>query len=280
MGVASRSLRQWEQGLLLTAISFMALALAACGDTARLQVSAGTGPQPTLPAAQQTLIPTVNIAPAQGWPPGLTPVAASGTRVAAFASGLNHPRWLLTLPNGDVLVAETNAPPKPEDATGVKGWVMGLVMARAGAKAPSANRITLLRDSDGDGVADVKSVFLEGLSSPFGMALVDSDLYVANTDSIVRFPYLRGQTRIAAPGTVLTTVPAGPVNHHWTKNLIASPNTNKLYATVGSNSNVAERGMPAEFERAAIWEVDIKSGAHRATLTVWLGSQEALRYGQ
>jgi glucose/arabinose dehydrogenase len=244
-------------------VGLTAWALAACGDTAMLQVSAGTGPHPALPAAKQSLIPTVNIAPAVGWPTGITPVAAPGTSVVAFATGLDHPRWLLSLPNGDVLVAETNAPPKPDGASGIKGWVMGLVMKRAGAKAPSANRITLLRDIDGDGVADLKTVFLEDLSSPFGMALVGSDLYVANSDAVVRFSYTPGQTRIATPGTVLTTLPAGPINHHWTKNVISSADGRKLYVTVGSNSNVAERGMAAEFERAAIWEVDIQSGAHR-----------------
>ena len=190
--------------------------LAACGETALLTVSAGTGPQPELPPPQQRLIPTVNIAPAIGWPRDATPKAASGLQVSAFASGLEHPRWLLALPNGDVLVAETNAPPKPEDAKGIKAWIMGLVMKRAGAGVPSANRITLLRDSDGDGVADLRSVLLEGLNSPFGMALVGEQLYVANTDAVLRFPYASGDTRIAAPGLRLVTLPAGPINHHWT----------------------------------------------------------------
>ena len=237
--------------------------LAACGETALLTVSAGTGPQPELPPPQQRLIPTVNIAPAIGWPRDATPKAASGLQVSAFASGLEHPRWLLALPNGDVLVAETNAPPKPEDAKGIKAWIMGLVMKRAGAGVPSANRITLLRDSDGDGVADLRSVLLEGLNSPFGMALVGEQLYVANSDAVLRFPYASGDTRIAAPGLRLVTLPAGPINHHWTKNLIASADGSKLYVTVGSNSNVAERGIEAEAGRAAIWEVDAKSGAHR-----------------
>ena len=237
--------------------------LAACGETALLTVSAGTGPQPELPPPQQRLIPTVNIAPAIGWPRDATPKAASGLQVSAFASGLEHPRWLLALPNGDVLVAETNAPPKPEDAKGIKAWIMGLVMKRAGAGVPSANRITLLRDSDGDGVADLRSVLLEGLNSPFGMALVGEQLYVANSDAVLRFPYASGDTRIAAPGLRLVTLPAGPINHHWTKNLIASVDGSKLYVTVGSNSNVAERGIEAEAGRAAIWEVDAKSGAHR-----------------
>jgi glucose/arabinose dehydrogenase len=242
-------------------------ALAACGELATLPVSAGTGSQPALPPPQQRLIPTVNIAPARGWPHGATPQAAAGLQVAAFARGLDHPRWLLVLPNGDVLVAETNAPPKPDDAQGIRGWLMGLVMKRAGARVPSANRITLLRDSDGDGVADLRSVLLDGLNSPFGMALVGDGLYVANSDAVLRFPYAAGETRIVAAGARIVTLPAGPINHHWTKNLIASADGSKLFVTIGSNSNVGERGIEAEAERAAIWEVDAKSGAHRLFAT-------------
>jgi glucose/arabinose dehydrogenase len=247
--------------ILLIGVAF--LAITACSEMATLPISAGTGPQPTLPPPRQTLIPTVHVAPAEGWPPGVTPQAAPGTRVSAFASGLDHPRWLHVLPNGDVLVAETNAPPRPDDAKGLKGWLMGLFKKGAGAGVPSANRITLLRDADGDGVAEQRSVLLEGLNSPFGMALVGKDLYVANTDAVLRFPYATGETRITGPGTRVVELPAGPINHHWTKNLIASPDGSKLYVTVGSNSNVAERGMEAEAERAAIWEVDTHSGAHR-----------------
>lgn len=239
------------------------LALAACGETATLPVSAGIGARPTLPPPNETLIPTVNIAPARGWPPGTTPHAAEGMRVTAFASGLDHPRWVYVLPNGDVLVAESNAPPKPEDAQGIKGWVMKWVMKRAGAGVPSANRISLWRDSDGDGVANLRSVLLDGLNSPFGMALVGNTLYVANTDAIMRFPYADGDTRISAPGSKLLDLPAGPINHHWTKNLIASPDGSRLYVTVGSNSNVGERGMAVEAGRAAIWEVNRETGAHR-----------------
>lgn len=244
-------------------VGAVVLALAACNEMATLPVSAGTGPQPTLPPPQPTLIPTVNIAPAKGWPSGGAPQAAAGMRVTAFARDLDHPRWLLVLPNGDVLVAETNAPPKPKDATGIKGWVMGLVMKRAGATVPSANRITLLRDTDGDGVADLRSALLQGLNSPFGMALVGNTLYVADSDAVLRFPYAAGDTRITTPGVRLVDLPAGPINHHWTKNLIASPDGNTLYVTVGSNSNVAERGMAVEAGRAAIWKVDIRSGSHR-----------------
>jgi len=244
-------------------IGAVVLALTACSEVATLPISAGIGPQPTLPLPQQRLIPTVHIAPAQGWPSGTTPLAEPGTHVVAFAGGLDHPRWLLVLPNGDVLVAETNAPPKPDGPKGIKGWVMGLVMKRAGAGVPSANRITLLRDTDGNGVADLRSVLLAGLNSPFGMALVGNDLYVANSDAVLRFPYVVGDTRITAPGIKVVDLPAGPINHHWTRNLIASSDGSKLYVTVGSNSNVAERGMAVEAERAAIWEVDIQRGTHR-----------------
>jgi glucose/arabinose dehydrogenase len=235
----------------------------ACGERATLTVAAGTGAQPTLPAPNPTLIPTVNIAPAVGWPAGVTPVGAPGTRVAAFASGLDHPRWLLVLPNGDVLVAESNAPAKPDDGKGIKGWVMGLVMKRAGAAVPSANRITLLRDTNGDGVADVRTVLLSGLNSPFGMALVGQTLYVAHTDAVVRYPYVTGQTQITDVGARFAELPGGPINHHWTKNLIASTDGTLLYVTVGSNSNVGERGMAAEAGRAAVWVVNLRTGAHR-----------------
>ena len=195
----------------VAALAAAALALlTGCGDTALLPVAAGTGAQPALPPPRTAWIPTVNIAPAQGWAPGSTPQAAAGLQVKAFADGLAHLRWLLALPNGDVLVAEANAPPKPEANQGLKGWVMGLVMKRAGAAVPSANRITLLRDTDGDGVADLRSVFLEGLHSPFGMALVDDLLYVANTDAVMRFAYRTGQTRITTPGLHMLALPAGP----------------------------------------------------------------------
>jgi len=182
------------------ALMLAALCLSACGDLARLPVSAGTGPAPTLPKPRSTLLPTVNIAPAQGWPVAGAPIGPADTRVQRFAQGLDHPRWLLVLPNGDVLVAETNAPARPDDGAGIRGWIMGLVMQRAGAGTPSANRITLLRDSQGTGVADQRFVLLEGLNSPFGMAWVNGALYVANTDAVLRFPYAPGETRIAAPG--------------------------------------------------------------------------------
>ena len=237
--------------------------LAACGETARLTVDAGTGPRPQLPAPNKTLIPTVHIAPAKGWAEGTKPVVAAGLTVVPFAKGLEHPRWLLVLPNGDVLVAETNAPPKPEDGKGIKGWIMKMVMKQAGAGVPSPNRITLLRDADGDGTAETKTVFIDGINSPFGMALVGNDLYVAATDALLRYPYVPGETQINAPAAKVVDLPGGPLNHHWTKNVTASPDGSRLYVTVGSNSNVAENGMAAEEGRAAIWEVDPKTGQHR-----------------
>jgi len=246
-----------------TAVIFTALALAACGEQATLPSSAGFGAQPTLPAPHPTLLPTLHIAPARGWALGATPKAAHGLRVAAFAAGLAHPRWLYVLPNGDVLVAETNAPPKPDDSKGVKGVVEKVAMGRAGATTPSANRITLLRDTRGTGVADVKTVFLTGLNSPFGMVLVGNDLYVADTDAVIRFAYTPGSTRITGPGVKVVDLPAGTINHHWTKNIVASPDGAALYASVGSNSNVGENGLAAEAGRAAIWRIDRATGAHR-----------------
>ena len=242
------------------AAAALAVVLAACGDTAKLPFSAGVGPDPALPPPNKTLIPTVEIAPAKGWPDGAKPVPPAGMTVSALATGLDHPRWLYVLPNGDVLVAESNAPPKP--GGGIKEWFMKVVMKRAGAGVPSANRITLLRDADGDGVAEMRSVFLDKLYSPFGMALVGNDFYVANCDAILRFPYKEGSTRITAAGTKVTDLPGAP-NHHWTKNLLASRDGTKLYVTVGSNSNVAEKGMEIEEGRAAIWELDLRSGKKR-----------------
>ncbi|MGZ5081380.1 MAG: PQQ-dependent sugar dehydrogenase [Usitatibacter sp.] len=240
-----------------------AAALAGCVETSRLPPAADMGPDPVLPPPAKTLLPTVNIAPADGWPSGTQPAAAPGLKVNAFAKGLEHPRWVYVLPNGDVLVAESNAPPRPEEGKGIKARFMKFFMKRAGAGVPSPNRILLLRDLDGDGVADTRSTFLEGLNSPFGMALVGGDLYVANTDAVVRYPYTAGAARITAPGVKVTDLPAGERNHHWTKNIIASRDGAKLYATVGSNSNIAEHGMSEEEGRAAIWEIDLRSGSKR-----------------
>ncbi len=253
-----------EQTGCVWAIVFSAvITLTACGEMAKLPLSASLGAHPTLPEPNRTLIPTVNIAPAQGWPDGVKPIPAPGTTVTALAKNLDHPRWIYVLPNGDVLVAESNAPPKPEDGKGIKGWVMKRVMKKAGAGVPSANRITLLRGIGANGVAQTRTVFLAGLNSPFGMALVGNHFYVANSDAIMRFPYVEGETHITAPGVKVMDLPAGPINHHWTKNLIVSPEGSTLYITVGSNSNVAENGMEAETGRAAIWQLDLKTGAQR-----------------
>jgi glucose/arabinose dehydrogenase len=242
-------------------------ALAGCGETARQPFSAGVGPDPSLPPPARTLFTTVNVAAAVGWPAGATPQPAAGTAVAAFAQKLEHPRWLYVLPNGDILVAESAAPPKDgPDGNPVKRWFMKLFMSKAGSAVPSANRITLLRDVDGDGRAETRSIFIEGLNSPFGMALVGNDFYVADCDAILRFPYHAGDTRITAPAVKVVDLPAG-INHHWTKNLAASRDGSKLYVTVGSNSNVGENGMAAEEGRAAIWEVDRASGARRLFAT-------------
>jgi len=247
----------------LAALLALVAGLAACGETSRLQVSDGTGPTPMLPEPNKTLIPTVNIAPAVGWAKGAKPIAAPGTQVAVFAENLDHPRWLYVLPNGDVLVAETNSPAKPDDSTGIRGWVMKQVMGRAGAGVPTANRITLLRDSDHDGVVQTRTVFLKDLNSPFGMALIGNDFYVADTDKLLRYHYESGQTSISGKPTTVVELPAGTINHHWTKNVIASKDGKKLYVTVGSNSNVGENGLDKEQGRASIWEVDVATGTHR-----------------
>ncbi|MDB5526731.1 MAG: sorbosone dehydrogenase [Rhizobium sp.] len=226
-------------------------------ESATLNAEEGYGPNPKLPDPNPTFIPTVNIAEASSWPKGETPTAALGMKVNAFAEGLDHPRWLHVLPNGDVLVAETNKPAMEETELSVKGWIMGLVMGRAGANATSANRIVLLRDADKDGVAETKEVFLEGLYSPFGMTLSSGILYVANTDAIMAFPYKDGDTKITATGEKIVDLPGGPINHHWTKDVITSADGKKLYATVGSNSNVGENGMQNETDRAAVLEIDL-----------------------
>ena len=248
---------------LLAAMSLAAL-VAGCGDHARLNVAQGVGPAPELPREVHTPIPTVHVARAIGWPQGQQPVAAPGLQVAPFATGLEHPRWLYTLPNGDVLVAETNAPP-PDPAhrdRSIKGFFFRLFQRRAGAGVPSPNRIMLLRDADGDGVAETRSVLLADLNSPYGMLLLGNELFVANADAVIKFPFTPGQTTISAPGTKVVDLPS-KINHHWTKNLIASRDGSKLYVTVGSNSNIGENGIENEEGRAAIWEVDVKTGAHR-----------------
>jgi glucose/arabinose dehydrogenase len=238
---------------------------------ADLGVDPGYGPNPMLPEPTKNLIPTVNVASAKGWPLGAAPTPAAGLAVNAYATGLDHPRWLYVLPNGDVLVAETNTPAGTDKPSGfvatIKNFVMGVVMKRAGAGVTSANRIVLLRDTNGDGVAETRSVFLSGLNSPFGMALIGNDLYVANTDAVMRFKYTSGATEITEPGMKVADLPAGEINHHWTKNILASPDGKLLYATVGSNSNVAENGIEKEDRRAAILEIDPASGKSRVFAT-------------
>jgi len=235
---------------------------------AQQAMPAGVGPNPALaPPDKDGLLPTVNIAPAEGWPQGVLPQAPAGFKVTAFATGLDHPRWVYTLPNGDVLVAESNKPgPEPGTknvhADGLRGMAMGLVQKRAGAATPSADRITLLRDADGDGVAEKRAVFMRNLVSPFGMALVGNQLYIANANAIVKVTYESGQTSVTSATTQVTDLPSG-ANHHWTKNILASADGSKLYATVGSNSNIGDNGMASEQGRAAIWEVDLASGAKR-----------------
>lgn len=249
--------------LTLLAVSTAALSLAACGSGPLAPAGSTYGQNPTLVEPSSRILPMVNIAPAVGWPQGVMPTAPQGFTVQAFASGLDHPRWLYRLPNGDVLVAETNAPPKPEDKQGgIRGWVMGLVMKRAGAAPASANRISLLRDADGDGVAETKTAFMENLMSPFGMALVGDRLFIANADAVVSVPYQTGQTRIDATPVKLADLPAGR-NHHWTKSLVASADGTKLYVGVGSNSNIGENGLDEEVDRAAILEIDVATGSRR-----------------
>ncbi len=252
-------------GVTLSLSLTLGLSLAACA--AKSNQPAGSqsdfGPNPSLPAPQSSILPTMNIAPAKGWPNGATPVAAAGLAVKAYAVGLEHPRWLYTLPNGDVLVAETNTPHNPDDRKGLRGWATNLFMKRAGAGVDSPNRITLLRDTDGDGVADQHSVLISGLNSPFGMALTGDSLYVADTDALLRFTYHAGDTAITTPGVKVADLPAGSIDHHWTKNVIASRDGQHLYVTVGSNSNVGENGLDAEKSRACILEIDVASGQSR-----------------
>jgi glucose/arabinose dehydrogenase len=243
------------------------LATCGCSSDAHVPIESTFGPTPTLPAPSPTLIPEIHVAPAIGWAAEAGPMAAKGLAVRAFATDLAHPRWLYVLPNGDVLVAETNAPERPDDSKGIKGWISQLVTNRAGGAARSADRITLLRDADGDGVAETKMPFIDHLHSPFGMVLVGRDLYVANTDAVLRFQYMTGATQLIEPGEPIFELPAGTINHHWTKNLIASADGSHLFVTVGSNSNAGENGLDKELYRAAILEIDPRTRQMRVFAT-------------
>jgi len=231
-----------------------ALSLAAC-STGSPDPFVGFGPNPPLPAPQKSLIPIVGTPKAVGWPAGAAPKAPPGFVVTRYGEGIDHPRWLHVLPNGDVLVAQSSSEPHPPK--GIRDWIQQRLMKRVGSVQKSPNRITLLRDGDGDGVAEVKTTFAQGLKRPFGMALAGGHLYVANDDGVVRFPYTDGQTQVTGTGERVFDLPGQPINHHWTKNLIASPDGTRLYATVGSNSNIGENGMEVEEGRAAIWEYNI-----------------------
>jgi len=218
------------------------------------------GSSPSLVEPDPQLIPTAKIAKAIGFDDGIVPRAADGWRIQAFAQNLQHPRWLLDLPNGDVLVAETDAPKDSGGFAGIKGLVAKFMMRRGGSNLGSANQIRLLRDTDSDGEADVSSVLIDNLHSPFGMAYSNGNLYVANTDSLVRFKYTLGATGAASEPVVLTELPSAPFNHHWTKSLILDESGENAYIGVGSNSNIAENGMKAELNRAAILRYNLSSG--------------------
>jgi glucose/arabinose dehydrogenase len=257
MPVIARLAKSTRLATILVALA--GLGLAGCDDNGG-DPERQIGANPMLPALRQYLLPPIRIAKPAAWGHD-TPNVPQGLQVRALATGFQHPRSLYVLPNGDVLVVESNGPKppvfRPKDI--ITGWVQWF----AGAKAKDANRITLLRDTNGDGIPEVRTGFLDHLNSPFGVALVGHNLYVANTDAIVRYPYQDGETTIADPGTKLTDLPGGPIDHHWTKALLASPDGSKLDVGVGSNSNITENGIGAEYERAAIWEVDRATGAHR-----------------
>ena len=243
--------------------AIMLLTLAACGPRP-IDPRRQLGHDPYLPPLHQYLLPPMHIAKVVGWN-GATPSVAPGLKVQAFATDLANPRSLYVLPNGDVLVVETGGPPAPVSRP--KELIMNWVEKMAHSRTKPGQRILLLRDTKGDGVPDVRTVFLDHLHSPFGVVLVGSDLYVADTDAVLRFPYTAGQTQITAPGVTLCELPGGPIDHHWTKSLTASPDGTKLYAGVGSNSNITENGIQAELGRASIWEIDRATGAHREYAT-------------
>jgi hypothetical protein len=239
-----------------------ALTLSGCDEGG--DPKAEIGANPTLPPLTQYLLPPMNLAHVTGWKQGETPTVAPGLKIEALATGLQHPRSLYTLPNGDVLVVESKAPPAPAPRR-PKDIVMAMVESwvTSGGDTGPSNRITLLHDANGDGVPETKSVYIDHLNSPFGVALVGNDLYVANTDAIVRYPYRPGETEMKAQGATLTELPGGPIDHHWTKSLVASKDGSLLYVGVGSNSNITENGIEAEKNRADILEVNRETGRWR-----------------
>ena len=245
----------------------LALPLAACAIGQASSSDTGFGAKPSLPAPETRLVPMVNIAPTEARPVEFLPTAPAGFVVTQFANGLDHPRWLYTLPNGDVLVAESDAPQEHDEGSGIFGWVRRQVMKRAGSGVPSPDRIVLLRAMDAEGVSRTKSVFLSGLHSPFGMVLVGDHLYVADTDALLRFDYVTGATAITSAAVKVADLPAGPINHHWTKNVVADRDGKHLYITVGSNSNAGENGVNAEEGRARILEFDVDNGRLRPYAT-------------
>ncbi len=247
-----------------TAVALVFTVFSASGYAAdTFDIQSQIGPNPVLPEPQQYLFPPMHLAPVVGWKDGEKPTVAQGLKIEALATGLEHPRSIYVLPNGDILVVESREPDfdtvkRPKDL--VMGWVETFVTS--GGAPSESNRITLLRDTDSDGKPETRSVFLDSLFSPFGVALVGNDLYVANTDAIMHYPY-DGGTRTTSSGTELTPLPGGPIDHHWTKSLVASPDGSLLYVGVGSNSNITENGMEAEKNRAAIWEVERTTGRWR-----------------
>ncbi|MGN6315635.1 PQQ-dependent sugar dehydrogenase [Trinickia sp.] len=248
-------------------IAITVLPLGACALGPSAAVDTGLGTSPLIGPPHESLLPTVNIAPVQTPSAEFTPTAASGFVATKFAAGLSHPRWLYTLPNGDVLVAESDAPQAHDKGSGLFGWLRKKVMKRAGAGVPSPDRIVLLRDAQGTGTAQMQTVFLSHLHSPFGMALIGRYLYVADTDALLRFNYAPGAATIDGPATKVADLPAGPINHHWTKNIIADRSGKHLYITVGSNSNAGENGIAAEEGRARILEFDVQSRTLRPYAT-------------
>ncbi|MCQ0987427.1 PQQ-dependent sugar dehydrogenase [Jiella marina] len=249
----------------LTGVCILPLALAGCGDGQDFDISEQIGADPVLPEPTNALIPAMKVAEVIGWSEGQTPTVADGLTVTAYAQNLGNPRTVHTLPNGDVLVIQSRGPSgepatRPKDL--IRGWIMAMAHGGGGPQIES-NRITLLRDTNRDGEVDERSDLLTDLDSPFGVAWIDGTLYVAATDAILAYPYELGQSEITAEPTILTPLPGGPINHHWTKDLALSPDGQYLYASVGSNSNILENGLEAEKGRAAIWQVDRETGASR-----------------